>query len=426
MIEREQPEADGEDGRDLSRRSFLAAASAGAFASAVPLVHGSGTEDHAERAADEAVEFDPARHGFGFRNWRVREGPYPGGDGDTEEEFLDRWDEPFRQAFDSSLDSMPGRLREALARHAREGLLETTRTNGYCYGMVFAAQQYFERPGTLPDEFANASEVVHPEAPLSASETPVLDDVVDYHTAQYLDFYAWFGRYALTRPSWIDLGEELRGLTAAIDRYGTAGITLVSSTSVRSHQVLVYDYDRRRDGVDLAVYDPNYAAATYESRKPTIRIDTSVAEPTVVPIGLNAVYDRFDRFLHNEYDRRIRAGYGDRTSSLTVAPEVLDRVLGRALFVDIGGPVRAVVTDPGGRRIDRTGGSRVLHYRYGASTGTYSLQAIGEGDGEYSIDAYAGGHRGDLFEETIEASIEAGETHRYELTMDDDGTLDRF
>ncbi|MFC7009285.1 hypothetical protein [Halalkalicoccus salilacus] len=265
MIEREQPESDGEDGRDLSRRSFLAAASAGAFASAVPLVHGSGTEDHAERTADESVEFDPARHGFGFRNWRVREGPYPGGDGDPEEEFLDRWDEPFRQAFDSSLDSMPGRLREALARHAREGLLETTRTNGYCYGMVFAAQQYFERPGTLPDEFANASEVVHPEAPLSTSETPVLDDVVDYHTAQYLDFYAWFGRYALTRPSWIDLGEELRGLTAAIDRYGTAGITLVSSTSVRSHQVLVYDYDRRRHGVDLAVYDPNYAAATYGS-----------------------------------------------------------------------------------------------------------------------------------------------------------------
>lgn len=298
MIEREQPESDGEDGRDLSRRSFLAAASAGAFASAVPLVHESGTEDHAERTADEAVEFDPARHGFGFRNWRVREGPYPGGDGDTEEEFLDRWDEPFRQAFDSSLDSMPGRLREALARYAREGL--------------------------------------------------------------------------------------------------------------------------------LAVYDPNYAAATYESRKPTIRIDTSAAEPTVVPIGLNAVYDRFDRFLHNEYDRRIRAGYGDRTSSLTVAPEVLDRVLGRALFVDIGGPVRALVTDPGGRRIDRTGGSRVLHYRYGASTGTYSLQAIGEGDGEYSIDAYAGGHRGDLLEETIEASIEAGETHRYELTMDDDGTVDRF
>lgn len=423
MIEREQPDSDRGDGREISRRSFLAAASVGAFASVVPFVSRSDAGGH---ATAETAEFDPSRHGFGFRNWRVRDGPYPGGDADPEGEFLDRWDEPFRRAFDSPLASMPNRLREALARHAREGLFETTRTNGYCYGMVFAAQQYFERPGTLPGGFESASEVVHPDAPLSVPETPVLDDVVSYHTAQYLDFYAWFGRYALTRPAWIDPEEELRGLTAAVDRYGTAGITLVSSTSVRSHQVLVYDYDRRRDGVNLAVYDPNYAATAYGSRRPTIRIDTTGTEPTLVPVDLGAGYDRFDRFLHNEYDRRIRAGYGDRAPSLAAPSEALDEVLGRALFVGIEGPVRAVITDPTGRRVDRTEGGRALHYRYGASTGSYSLRAVGEADGEYSIDVYAGGHGGDLLEETVEATIAAGETHRYELEAAGAGTLDRL
>lgn len=189
--------------------------------------------------------------------------------------------------------------------------------------------------------------------------------------------------------------------------------------------MLVYDYDRRRDGVDLAVYDPNYAAGAYGSRRPAIRIDTSSAEPTVVPIDLSAGYDRFDRLLHNDYDRRIRAGYGDRAPSLTAAPEVLDRVLGRTLFVEIEGPVRTAIVDPGGGSVDRTRGEHPFHYRYGAPTGTYSLRAIGEADGEYSIDAYAGGHRGDLLEETIEASIEAGETHRYELPIAHHGTLDR-
>lgn len=423
MTERERPGPGSDDGRgpSLSRRSFLAAASAGAVA-AVPFVRGSSREREGEPAA-VAGGFDPTRHGFGFHNWRIQRGPYPGVDGsDPETEFVERWHAPFRHAFDSPLGSMPGRLREALAGHAREGLLEATRTNGYCYGMVFAAQQYFERPETLPAGFEHAGEITHPEAPLSIPETPVLDDVVDYHTAQYLDFYAWFGRYALAEPEWIDYDEQLRELTAAIDRHGTAGVTLVSRTSVRSHQVLAYGYERRPGRVSIAVYDPNYVAATYDAWTPTIEVDISGREPTVAPIELGEGYDDF---VHNQYDRRIRSGYGDRSPALTPRPGALERVLGRTLFVEVEGPVRTAVVDPDGGAVERTHGERTLHYRYGAVGGTYRLLVTGETGGEYAIDAYAGGHRGDLLEDAVRASIEAGETHRYDLALASGGTLER-
>jgi hypothetical protein len=50
----------------------------------------------------------------------------------------------------------------------------------------------------------------------------------------------------------------------------------------------------------------------------------------------------------------------------------------------------------------------------------------GESTGEYAIDAYAGGYRGDLFEERREASIDADEVHRYELAVDYGGGLRRL
>ena len=415
------PDPDEPIDSDLNRRSFLAAASAGAFTSLIPSIRGWDLEGGDRR--DDRSAFEPTRHGFGFRNWRIRDDTDPDSDeGDPEHEFIDQWHEPFERAFDSSITSIPGRLQEALADHAREGLLEATRTNGYCYGMVFAAQQYFERPETIPRGFANASVIEHPEAPLAVPETPVLDTIVDYHTAQYLNFYAWFGRYALSNPDWIDYEEQLHGLTTALDTHGTAGITLTSSASVRSHQVLAYDYNRRSDGLSLTVYDPNRPAAAYHDWTPTIEIDTTGSEPTVAPIALGSGYDHF---IHNEYDQRIRDSHGDQPSPFSTTPNVLDRLLGRALFIDIDGPVRTAILDPAGKRVERTYGDRALHYRYGADIGTYRLRVTGENDGEYTVDAYVGGHRGDLLEDIVGTSIAAGETHRYELSIGFGGGLRR-
>lgn len=424
----ESNEHRGED-RGVTRRSVLAAASVGAFASITPVIRGSHTDSGVHRPGD-ATAFDPTRHGFGFYNWRIQQGPYPepvAGNADAEPgsaSLLDRWREPFERTFDRPLSSLPDRLLDAIGDHAREGLLELTQTDGYCYGMVFAAQRYFERPETIPGGFGSASEITHPNAPVSTAETPILDEIIEYHTAQYLDFYAWFGRYAMFQPAWIDYERQLQDLTSALDVYGTAGLTLVEAGSTRSHQVLVYDYDRRPDHTIFSVYDPNYPADAYEDGSPTIAVDTSGSEPVVEPIDLGSGYEQF---IHNEYDRAIRARSEGRTRApVTAAGTFEDHLFGGTLFVATDGPVRGTVIDPDGRPLDRTDGDRTVHYRYGAPTGTYILQVTGRRAGDYAIEAYAGSHRRDLLDETLETTVAAGETHRYGIRVGrGDGTLER-
>lgn len=71
MIDATDPDAIETQGETdgLTRRSVLAAASAGAVASITPLVRGSDTNSGVHRTTPTTVTFDPARHGFGFFNW---------------------------------------------------------------------------------------------------------------------------------------------------------------------------------------------------------------------------------------------------------------------------------------------------------------------------------------------------------------------
>lgn len=391
----------------MTRRSVLAAASV--LATAVTPVLGGATATTQSVDADRS--FDPTRHGFGFYNWRVQDGPFPGTDATLEE----GWREPFERAFDRPMSDLPDGLVNALAKHARDGLLEATRTNGYCYGMVFAAQQYFERPDSIPGGFEYASDVMDPYAPRTSDRTPVLDEIIDYHTAQYLDLHAWLGRYALLDPSLIDYEAQIADLIAMIDTFGTAGITVFSEDSLRSHQILVYDYERRPDRVDLVAYDPNYRAEVYDRFTYTIEVDTSGGSPVPDPIEYGAGYDHF---LHNEYDRSI----GTREESGPLADASLyDRLFGTTLFVTGDPAVRTHVVDPNGRRLARTGGVDPLHYRYGAPEGTYRISVTGREGGEYALDLYAGGRNRTYLEETLEGSVRVGETDRYEVTIDADG-----
>lgn len=335
----------------------------------------------------------------------------------------DHWRDPFESAFDRPISSLPDRLFDGFARHAREGLLEIVRTYGYCYGMVFAAQRYFERPETIPGPFANGSEVAHPQAPLGSDRSPVLDDIIEYHAAQYLDFHAWFGRHAMVDSDWIDYDRQLGDLMAVLDVYGTAGLTLFNDGIVGSHQVLAYDYDRHPDGVAFSVYDPNRPADAYANADidPTIEVDTTGPDPVVEHIEMGSGYDHF---LYNEYDRAIRTRHEPRNGSTSAALSPFGlRSFDGTVFVEIGGPIEATVLDPDGRPLDCTG-DRSLHYRYGAPSGAYTLQLAGRRTGEYRVDVYAGSHRRDLLDETLEGTIAAGETRRYEIVLGrEDGAM---
>ncbi len=425
MIDTTDPEAseNRSENDGFTRRSVLTAASAGAVASITPFARGSKTGSGVYRTTSDTRSFDPAHHGFGFFNWLTQEGPYPGSvpsDAEVEPHSLrEHWREPFEGAFDRPISSLPDRLLDGLANHARKGLLEITRTNGYCYGMVFAAQRYFEQPETIPESFTNASEITHPQAPLTTDRTPVLEDIIEYHAAQYLDFYAWFGRHAMMDPDRIDYDQQLRELTSVIDVYGTAGLTLFNAGTVGSHQVLVYDYDRRPDGLMLSVYDPNLPADAYANTTPTIEIDTTGSEPVVERIEMGSGYDHF---VHNEYDRAIRARHETRNGSRSTIPNPLGvELFDGTLFVETNGPVEVTVLDPDGRPLDHTDDDRPLHYRYGAAPGTYTLQVTGQRTGGYGVEVYAGDHRRDLLDEALDGSITAGEAHRYEIVIGRDG-----
>lgn len=394
----------------MTRRSVLAAVSVGATAITPAL---GGTKAGTVESADADRSFDPSRHGFGFFNWRVRDGPYP----ETDEAALETgWRESFERAFDRPLSELPSGLTAALAHHAREGVLEAARTNGYCYGMVFAAQQYFERPGSIPAGFESASDVTSPSAPRTSDRTPVLDEIVEHHAAQYLDLHAWLGRYALFDPSLIDYEAQLADLLATVDAYGTAGITLFSADSRRSHQVLVYDYERHPGRIELVAYDPNYRAEVYERFTYTIGVDTSGESPVPEPVEYGAGYDQF---VHNEYDRAIHAGEGSPGPLADVG--LHDRLFGTTLFVAGDPAVETRVVDPDGRPLARTDGPEPLHYRYGASEGTYRIVLTGRNAGEYALDLYAGGRDRTFLDETLDGSVGAGETARYELTIDRGG-----
>ncbi|MCL7417635.1 MAG: hypothetical protein M8354_07330 [Halalkalicoccus sp.] len=394
----------------MTRRSVLAAVSVAATA-ITPGLGGSKT-GRVGSTADRT--FDPTRHGFGFYNWRVREGPYPGTLPDSVD---DGWRESFENAFDRPISEFPDGFVEGLSRHAREGLLEAARTNGYCYGMVFAAQRYFERPETIPGGFEVASEIAHPNAPQSIEETPILDDLVEYQTAQYVDFHAWLGRYALLDASLIDYDAELADLLATVDAFGTAAITLFSEESVRSHQVLVYDYERHSDRIVLLAYNPNYTAETYAEFTYTVEIDTSGETPVPQPVEYGAGYDQF---VHNEYDRSIRARR-DPSGPLRDGKSLSEHVFGTTLFVAADPAVETVVVGPTGRRLERTTGPEPLHYRYGVSDGTYRIALTGRDASEYALDVYAGTQYRSLLDERIEGTIAAGETERYAVTIEEGG-----
>jgi hypothetical protein len=389
---------------------MLAAVSMATAAAVTPVLGGSKTG--AFGSSDSDRTFDPTRHGFGFYNWRVQDGPYP----EIERPAVETdWRDSFEAVFDRPIAELPDGFLDKLTHHARAGLLEAVRTNGYCYGLVFAAKKYFERPETIPGGFDTAGEIMDPNAPLDSEKTPILDEIIEYHAAQYLDFQAWLGRYGVFHPSAIDYETQLRDLTAAIDAFGTAGVTLISEESVRSHQVLLTGYDRHATGITFAGYDPNYTAETYHTFDYTIEVDTTGETPKPEPIEYGV---RYEQFLHNEYDREILSRRNSAGSVFDDSSRLYDGLFGTTLFVTTDRELDVVVVDPSGRRLERTIGDDTVCYRYGAVDGTYTITLTGQRSKEYALDIYASSAHHTILDETAEGSVSPGELLQYEVTID--------
>lgn len=429
--------------RDLTRRRALRRL---ASLSAVTTgIAGTSRQTTAQSTSSRSPRFDPTVHALGFRNWSSADPTFPEHDhSQVSEEEVRRtikrdWKDPLESVFDVSVNGLPSVLINTIAEQIYVTANQLAATNGHCYGMVFTAQQYFERPDTMPFDTDTASEISHPETPVENPDSgPVADEIDLYQTSQALNLYSWFGRRNLLTPQWIDYDRQLAHLTAVVDDSGTAGITIFDPATKLAHQVLVYDYERVTDGVQLYTYDPNFAAAFYERKQSrtatSIFVDTSGQRPRMEPYKTGfqgpgyETFAGFSEFVYNRWDRIIRS-QSDPSRHLGTGASTADlrkRLLALTVFKVDTGDVSLAVAGPNGDPVSRIQSRSMdrrrtechaMRYRYGAPAGDYHVAITGQRDTEYTLETTAADTNGELLASTVTTSIEAGQTHAYTVTV---------
>jgi hypothetical protein len=441
--------------RETNRRQFLRGVTS------LPAVAvGTATFGGRVRAASgrrQSARFDPTVHGFGFRNWSTTDPTYPSHDHTRVSEREIRrtikrdWKDPFESVFDLSVGGLPSVLVNTIAEQVYVTANQLSATNGHCYGMVFTAQQYLEQPETVPLGRETAREFGHPEAPTADPESgPVAEEIDIYQTSQALSLYSWLGRRNLLNPRWIDYERQLANLTAVVDDFGSAGITIFDPKTRLAHQVLVYDYERSSTGVRLFLYDPNFRARFYRrdahQRAASIFVDTSGEKPQVEPYKTGfrgpgyESFDGFSEFVYNRWDRVIRT---QSQPSLHLASDVSTETLQRELlalttFKVDSSDVAVAVSGPDGEPVSRLQSNHMdrrqtechtMRYRYGAPDGEYHVAVTGNSSTDYTLETRAANTDGELFTSAVTTSIEAGQTHAYTVvipeTPEGDGEMER-
>lgn len=414
-----------------SRRRLLAAA-------AIGLVTPWGTS-RIGRAQPPAPDdrFDPARHGFGFRNWtpatQYFEAPPDPTLSSIVEEIRTTWRDPAGSVLDLDMAGLSRRALEAIAVPLRLAITQRAGTNGHCYGMSLTAQRYFEAPSTIPVDRPVASAIEHPTVPLDDPRAPVYETIHRTQADQFLRFQSWVARRAMLTPDWIDLAAVLRDVESVVSTLGSASL-MVFDRRLFGHQVLAYDVQEDGDTVRVPIYDPNRTALAYQQKRSVLRFTRTDGSVTMEPYG------QYTHLLFNRYDRIEQSTDRDQPSPLEHVR--VDRsTLADALFpvvVVLSETVAAelTVTDPAGEELDRLRGTfmdrrRGDHARirtaYGADPGTYRIGVFGTDGGPYELTALAADTDGVIVDETRSGAVEPGELHTYELTVPADaaGALGR-
>lgn len=410
----------------MGRRRFLASVGTGAVGlAAAPAVAAAGAEEG----------FDPSVHGFGFRNWRADERAYPGHDhrklADEEVSECIRldWQGPFADLFGTAVARLPDALVGLVSSQIRVAAAQLASTDGHCYGMTFSAQEFFEDPGALPDSVRNAAALRTPEVPRGESGT-VGTLIDEYQSTQLLDVHSWLGRRRMLRPGAIDHAAEVAALTATVDAFGTAGVTLVDTDTRLSHQVLVYDYTERGNATLLDVYNPNVPARSY---RPRYRRRLKVVPNADRPLANHAA---FDNLVFNRWDRAIRAD-ADVTAPRRTDDGDFSHLLERVVRFTVSSPnVALSVVAPDGTTVGRNRAEMMdlsrgdvydTRYRYDAPAGDYRVSVVGKRAATYELTAQAAGFDGSLLDDAVTARIDPGEVREYVASVpenaDETGTL---
>lgn len=225
-----------------------------------------------DREVEQVPGFDPAVHAFGFDNW------VPGSDliPETDEMVTHEPETVTGDQLEAALEDIwlddlrMGPLFDLAVKRLYLYINDRTVTNGFCYGMAFTAQEYFESPDALPDGVESASEIPYPVEEFSA----VGGRIDHYQTTQWLDPGSSESVFAALRSveavDTVDHQDELAEAKAAIDADGTVGIAL-GEHNAAAHTVLAFEYEGDR----LYVYEPNATAEAYadDRYKDVIEVD---------------------------------------------------------------------------------------------------------------------------------------------------------
>lgn len=395
-----------------SRRAFLVAATG------VAGLHPTGV------TASNDGTFNPLRHGFGFRNWSTRTQNFDVPDEDPSREAVRAklttdWRSSSRSILDLDFRSIPDVLVDSITSQLHGTLRQRAATNGHCYGMVLATQQYFEQPETIPLDTESASSILYPTEPLDEPDAPVYRHIVALQTEQFLRFRAWLGRRAMLWPDRIDVAAQLADVRSVIDTFGTAAVTVLTSGQ-SGHQVLAYDYSVHDDGTTLYVYDPNLQAARYESHRRRLEFrevnDTIRMEP----------YGKYEHLLYNRWDR-IEAATGREQASpldhLNLGVDaVRDSLFPMALVTVDAADVELSVRRPDGRLVGRLqsefmdptrGRYSRMRFGYGVDEGEYRIALLGRAETVYALRIRVTDRDGVRLDSIHEATIGAGETQNF-------------
>lgn len=416
--------------RWVSRRHLLTAAALLATPTATRRALGASAHRAAHRtrhASGDIEEFSPVRHGFGFRNWSTRTQRFDPPPDPTKREIGELiktgWRDSAQDIIGLDTRSLAQPLVDAISLRLRIALSQRAGTNGHCYGMVLAAQKYYEDPDIIPVDRALARDIDHPAVPLDDPDAPVYDDILRLQTTQFLRFRAWLARRAMLYPHRIDARAVLDDITAVIDTFGTAAVTVFSEARA-GHQLLAYRIDETPDGVSLRVYEPNTTANGHRLSPVELRFESVNGSLRMTP------YRQYTHLLFNRFDRIEQTGVRDTATPLDHltlnAAEIAASLFPFALVLADTSNVTLDVLTPSGEPVHRLSSPEMDRFRdeyprvrslHGTQPGTYHVSVYAHEPTDYTVRTIVADPDGAIVDESRVDTIDAGQRHTYTLEI---------
>jgi outer membrane protein assembly factor BamB len=203
------------------------------------------------------TRFDPSVHELGFSNWSSGYNTYPTHDHSSisQDEVSQAVTDSFIPDLEDGDTPVPDFAATLLTAVLYPLINSQAATNGHCYGMTYASQEYYNS-GVPVTGVPTANDILTP----GVDGDVVGSDIDFYHNTQVLDTDAVTPLLMLCvfdiAPD--DYEAVLNDIQDMIEDQGTAPLSLSESGEEVGHQVLAYDVtDSAAGQTEVHVYDPS-------------------------------------------------------------------------------------------------------------------------------------------------------------------------